>query len=72
MEMLKLLRQSFDYVEQHLHLPIEIEDSARSVMSSKYHFQRMFHVVTGVTVTQYVRNRHLTLAAQELAGTDLQ
>ncbi|MDQ0724974.1 AraC family transcriptional regulator [Paenibacillus sp. W4I10] len=70
MEMLKLLRQSIDYVEQHLHLPIEIEDIARSAMSSKYHFQRMFHAVTGVTVTQYVRNRRLTLAAQELAGTD--
>ncbi|MEK3704024.1 AraC family transcriptional regulator [Paenibacillus sp. FSL R7-0198] len=68
--MLKLLSQSIDYVEQHLHLPIEIEDIARSAMSSKYHFQRMFHAVTGVTVTQYVRNRRLTLAAQELAGTD--
>jgi len=68
--MLKLLRQSIDYVEQHLHLPIEIEDIARAAMSSKYHFQRMFHAVTGVTVTQYVRNRWLTLAAQELAGTD--
>ncbi|PYY29806.1 Transcriptional regulatory protein [Paenibacillus illinoisensis] len=70
MEMLKLLHQSIDYVEQHLHLPIEIDDIARSAMSSKYHFQRMFHAVTGVTVTQYVRSRRLTLAAQELAGTD--
>ncbi|MFS0873909.1 AraC family transcriptional regulator [Paenibacillus xylanilyticus] len=70
LEMLKLLHQSIDYVEQHLHLPIEIDDIARSAMSSKYHFQRMFHAVTGVTVTQYVRNRRLTLAAQELAGTD--
>ncbi|WP_258377631.1 AraC family transcriptional regulator [Paenibacillus illinoisensis] len=68
--MLKLLHQSIDYVEQHLHLPIEIDDIARSAMSSKYHFQRMFHAVTGVTVTQYVRSRRLTLAAQELAGTD--
>lgn len=51
-------------------MPIEIEDIARAGMSSKYHFQRMFHAVTGVTVTQYVRNRRLTLAAQELAGTN--
>jgi len=50
--MLKLLRQSIDYVEQHLHLPIEIEDNARAAMSSKFHFQRMFHAVTGVTVTR--------------------
>lgn len=39
--MLKLLRQSIDYVEEHLHSPIEIEDIARSAMSSKYHFQRI-------------------------------
>lgn len=57
-------------MEQHLHLPIEIEDIASAGMSSKYHFQRMFHAVTGVTVTQYVRNRRLTLAAQEIAGTN--
>ncbi|WP_293202143.1 AraC family transcriptional regulator [Paenibacillus sp.] len=67
--MFKLLDQSIDYVEQHLHLPIEVDDIAKAAMSSKYHFQRMFHAVTGVTVTQYVRNRRLTLAAQELAGT---
>lgn len=68
--MFKLLGQSIDYVEQHLHLPIEIEDIAKAAMSSKYHFQRMFHAVTGVTVTQYVRNRRLTLAAQDLVGTN--
>ncbi|WP_247902123.1 AraC family transcriptional regulator [Paenibacillus pabuli] len=68
--MFKLLGQSIDYMEQHLHLPIEIEDIANAAMSSKYHFQRMFHAVTGVTVTQYVRNRRLTLAAQDLVGTN--
>ncbi|WKL03319.1 hypothetical protein Q0F98_06665 [Paenibacillus amylolyticus] len=69
--MLKQLSQSIDYVEQHLHLPIEIEDIARSAMSSKYHFQRMFHAVTGVTVTQYVRNRRLTLAGAGVSGNGL-
>ncbi|WP_413379143.1 hypothetical protein [Paenibacillus taichungensis] len=42
MEMLKLLRQSIDYVEQHPHLPIEIEDSARLVMSSNIIFSACF------------------------------
>ncbi|CAH1056665.1 hypothetical protein PAECIP111894_02818 [Paenibacillus pseudetheri] len=39
-------------------------------MSSKYHFQRIFHVLTGFTVTEYMRNRRLTLAAADLAGSD--
>lgn len=70
METFQLLRQAIDYVEDHLHSAIEIEQIAKSAMSSKYHFQRMFHALTGFTVTEYVRNRRLTLAAEELAGAD--
>ncbi|SDS83748.1 transcriptional regulator, AraC family [Paenibacillaceae bacterium GAS479] len=70
METLRLLRQAIDYVEENLQSDIEIEDVARAAMSSKYHFQRMFHALTGFTVTEYVRNRRLTLAAEALAGTD--
>lgn len=65
-----MLRQAINYVEENLQSDIEIEDVARAAMSSKYHFQRMFHVLTGFTVTEYIRNRRLTLAAEELAGTD--
>lgn len=68
--MLSRLCQSIDYVEQHLQSPIKIEDIARSAMTSKYHFQRMFHALTGFTVTEYVRNRRLTLAAEDLVGTE--
>lgn len=70
MEALRLLRQAIDYMEEHLHENIEINDIAKAAMSSKYHFQRMFHALTGFTVTEYVRNRRLTLAAEELVGTD--
>jgi len=70
METLKWLKQAIDYVEEHLQSPLEIEHIAKAAMSSKYHFQRMFHMLTGFTVTEYVRNRRLTLAAEELASTE--
>lgn len=70
MEPLHLVRQAIDYIEEHLTGTLEIEDIARAALSSRYHFQRMFHVLTGFTVTEYIRNRRLTLAAEELAGTD--
>ncbi|MFD2882129.1 helix-turn-helix transcriptional regulator [Paenibacillus rhizoplanae] len=70
METIRLLQQAIDYVEQNLHDAIGVEDIAGAAMTSKYHFQRMFHALTGFTVTEYVRNRRLTLAAEELAGTD--
>lgn len=70
METIRLLQQAIDYVEQNLHNAIGVEEIAGAAMTSKYHFQRMFHALTGFTVTEYVRNRRLTLAAEELAGTD--
>lgn len=70
MEALHLLRQAIDYMEEHLTDTLEIEDIAQAALSSRYHFQRMFHVLTGFTVTEYIRNRRLTLAAEDLAGTD--
>jgi AraC family transcriptional regulator len=57
-------------MEDRLHEELEIEDIAKVALSSRYHFQRMFHALTGFTVTEYIRNRRLTLAAEELAGTD--
>lgn len=70
METIVLLRQAIDYIEEHLETKLEIEDIAHAALSSKYHFQRMFHALTGFTVTEYIRNRRLTCSAEELAGTD--
>lgn len=70
METLVLLRQAIDYIEDRLEKKLEIEDIAQAALSSKYHFQRMFHALTGFTVTEYIRNRRLTRSAEELAGTD--
>lgn len=33
---------------------------------SKFHFQRMFSMLTGYTVSEYIRNRRITVATQEL------
>ena len=70
MEALRSLSQAINFIENQLYSKLEIEDIASAALSSKYHFQRMFHALTGFTVTVYVRNRRLTLAAEELAGTD--
>jgi len=70
MEALRLLQQAIDYIEDNLQSNIQVDDIARAALLSKYHFQRVFHVLTGFTVIEYVRNRRLTLAAEELAGTE--
>jgi len=69
-EWLKRLRECINYLEENMENKIEIDEVAKIALSSKFHFQRMFHMTTGVTVAEYVRKRRLTLAAQELATSD--
>ncbi|MFD2044260.1 GyrI-like domain-containing protein [Ornithinibacillus salinisoli] len=63
---LQRLIDSIDYIERNLEYEIEIDQVAAVAHMSKFHFQRMFHILTGVTVAEYVRKRRLTIAAQEL------
>ena len=41
--------------------------SSSQMGSCLFLFSRMFHILTGFTVVEYVRNRRLTLYTQELA-----
>ena len=71
MEWLKRMCDSLEYMENHMEKDIDINEAARVACSSVFHFQRMFHMVTGVTVAEYIRKRRLTFAAQELASSNV-
>ncbi len=70
MEWLDRMRRALDYLEERLGEPLAVDEAARQACASTFHFQRLFHMLTGVTVAEYVRKRRLTLAAQELASSD--
>ena len=38
---------------------------------SSFYYQRIFGALCGMTVGEYIRARRMTLAAQELAGSDV-
>ena len=67
-EWLERMNRAVDYMEACLAGEFDVEEAARAACSSTFHFQRLFHVITGVTVSEYMRRRRLTLAAQELAS----
>ncbi len=69
-EWLDRLKHSIDYLEEHMDSEIDMDTAAKISLTSKFHFQRLFHMTTGVTVAEYVRKRRLTLAAQVLAASD--
>lgn len=66
MEWMQALRQSIDYMEQHLLEQISITEIAAAVHISPFYFQRGFQIVTGYSVKEYLRNRRLYLAALDL------
>lgn len=64
------LQKAIDYIEMHLTEEIDFEKVAAQSFSSSYHFQRVFSILCGFTVGEYIRNRRLSLAGMELAATD--
>ncbi|MBQ6858636.1 MAG: AraC family transcriptional regulator [Clostridia bacterium] len=58
------------YMEEHLTDELNIADVARQAYMSPFHFQRMFSAMCGVSVGEYIRNRRMTLAAEDLLNTD--
>jgi AraC family transcriptional regulator len=61
------MKDALDLIEKKMEEPLDIEEIAKAAYSSPFHFQRMFHMLTGITLADYKRKRKLTLAAQELA-----
>lgn len=63
MDWLNAMNNAVDYIEENITEKIDIEKVAKIALSSTFHFQRMYHMITGVTVAEYIRRRRLTLAA---------
>lgn len=61
------IQSAIDYIEDHLTEEIDYEEIAKRSYSSTFHFQRVFSILCGYTLGEYIRNRRLTLAALELA-----
>lgn len=64
------MQAAIDYIEMHLTEDdrIDYEIVAQQAFSSSYHFQRMFSILCGYTLGEYIRNRRLSLAGVELAS----
>ena len=60
------IQRAIDYMESHIDEDMDIRDIAACSHVSAFHFQRIFGVLCGITVGEYLRNRRLTLAAQAL------
>ena len=62
------MQKAIDYIEEHLTEEIDYDEVAKESFSSSFHFQRVFSILVGFTVGEYIRNRRLSLAGAELAA----
>ena len=69
MQHYKRLQNAIDYIEDHLHDPINLTDVSQAAFSSLSYFHRIFYFMTGYTVKEYIRKRRLSKAAYDLRCT---
>ena len=62
------MQKAIDYIEANLTEEIDYEKVAAESFSSSYHFQRVFSILCGYTLGEYIRLRRLSLAGTELAS----
>lgn len=64
------MNQAMMYIEDNLIGDIDLEKIARITCTSAYNFQRMFSYMSGVSLSEYIRRRRMTLAAVDLRNND--
>lgn len=65
------LNNVINEIEENLTEKIEYKDLAKIIGTSSYTLQRIFAFLTGITLTEYIRKRRLSKAAEELLSTDI-
>jgi len=64
------MQNAIGFIENNLTEELSIEEIACIANSSNANFQRIFSIVTGMTIGDYVRSRRLSLAGKELIDSD--
>ncbi len=66
MNIYKELNKIIEYTENHLTEKIDTKEIAKMIGLNEYTFQRVFPVICDVSFTEYIRNRRLSNAGEEL------
>jgi len=71
MDWLSGIGRAIDYIEAHITEELDYSEIARQAACSPFYFQRIFGVLCGLSLGEYIRARRLTLAGSELQRTDI-
>lgn len=68
--MLKELNQVIDYIEKNLTVGITLEEISEYAGVSDYHFRKIFYYLSGLTLSEYIKNRKLSEANKDLLNNE--
>ncbi|HBL84679.1 MAG: hypothetical protein A2Y17_11135 [Clostridiales bacterium GWF2_38_85] len=66
MDWIQSMQKAISYIEKNILNDISVDKIAENAYSSSANFQRIFSIITSMTIGDYIRNRRLTLAGKEL------
>lgn len=67
MDWIQGIQRAIDYMEANITEEIDLETVAKQAFSSSFHFQRVFSILCGLSIGDYIRMRRLSLAGEELS-----
>ena len=70
MESIDRLNRAIRYIEDNLHGTIDYNEISKITLSPVSAFQRFFYLTTGMALSEYIRRRKLSCAADDLLNTD--
>jgi AraC family transcriptional regulator len=71
MDWISGLQRAIDYIEENLTEELDYEEIAGRAYCSSFHFQRVFGILCGCSLGEYIRNRRLSTAGSELTSSDI-
>ena len=71
MDTLTSMNKALEYIEENLTDELDYSQISKIAFCSEYHFKRMFSFLAGISLSEYIRRRRLTLAASELKNKNL-
>ena len=70
MEWIKSITDAIDYMEGHMTSELSVDMISHHIGISSYYFQKGFTMLCGLSISDYIRQRRLTLAGHEIQSTD--
>ncbi|WP_105033029.1 AraC family transcriptional regulator [Arthrobacter ruber] len=66
--MLTRWNEAIALIDEQLTQQVDVVELARLTLTSEYHFRRVFSVLAGMPVSEYIRRRRMSVAAADVLG----